>query len=196
MTMFDFTCNGVIFSNIIVKYIYERLLTCRSFSWSEERNENEKKKILSPIFHLSTEIKYVEEVIHFCFFSGFFFLLIDYIETISQLNFFCRTMNFISSNRTTIPNISNGLTHDLLVIIGLSTVITLVVLLLCEIFFKLRQIYRTSEPSLPKDCFYEQLVKSNGNLCQCLTKFECVRSNCQISNRCVNYEQINERQKI
>lgn len=104
-------------------------------------------------------------------------------------------MNLFSSNETTILNISNDLTHDLLVIIGLSTVITLIVLLLCEILIKLRRIYLTSEPSLPKNRFYEQLVKSNGNLCQCLPKFECVRSNCQISNRCVNYEQINERQK-
>lgn len=102
------------------------------------------------------------------------------------------TSNFFLASRTTNSILAGDLKHDLLVIIGLLTIMIFILLVLWEIYLKLRQVYRTSEPILPH---YQSLVKSNGNLCQCLPKFECVRSNCQISNRYVNYEQINERQK-
>ena len=105
-------------------------------------------------------------------------------------------MNFSSSDwHTRTLNMPHSLTHDLLVIIGILTIVFLLVFLFGHFIFRLSQIYRTREPHFRKYPSYQQLIKSNVHLCQCLSNLQCVTMNCQISNRCENYEQINERNK-
>jgi hypothetical protein len=114
-----------------------------------------------------------------------------------------RNTKFEHSYPSVIPSFSNTNTREILVIIGLITILLFLFMLLIQCFMKVRHIYQTSEPKerykksskhQSKYPSYQKLLITDNKPCKCfqyscLPKFQCINK-----TPSPYYEQIDERQ--